>query len=280
MTVLFDGRASEIGAGPWVDYLLGPWTETSWRIPDNNYAAGAGRGERRCTLVQDPLGIKGQVVRSELFSTDGAAITVLADSRRSELAQIGVLQVVGSTYMVKLSTLIQSPWVEDDGSCPTTIFQIHDTADGGDPSRGPPLEMAVEGDRLVLTSRSSITGGTDASGQVLRELYHWPLADILDEWQDWVLQITWQHTSGGAIKLWRNRRVEFQESTGKNCYNDAAGNFTAHGVYCPVGWPAAGVSSRIAYTTGMVIGDAAETFLSFTGAAELERVMPVRMAAA
>lgn len=278
MTILFDGRASIIGAGPWNTFALGSWGETSWWAPDN--VATAARNPRRCTLVADPLGIKGQVIRSELLQSDGAAIAALPTSRRSELSQTAVLQVVGSTYWIKLDTLVQSPWPIDDGSRPITCFQIHDTPDGGDPARGPPLEFTIDGDRWYVESRSAIVGGTDSSGQVLRELTGGTLSGLLDTWQSWVIRVTWAHTSGGAMTVWRNRRRIFEESGPKNCFNDLAGNFAAHGTYCPVNWTTSPVASRVSYTTGMVIGDASETFLSFTGAAELERVMPVRMAAA
>lgn len=278
MTILFDGRASIIGAGPWATYALGPWGETSWWAPDN--VANLARNPRRCTLVTDPLGLKGQVIRSELLQADGAAISALATSRRSELSQTSVLQVSGSTYWIKLDTLVQSPWTIDDGSRPVTCFQIHDTPDGGDPARGPPLEFTIDRDRWYIESRSAIVGGTDSSGQVLRDTVGGPLSGILDAWQSWVIKVTWAHTSGGAMTIWRNRRRIFQETGVKNCFNDVAGNFAAHGTYCPVNWPTSPVASRVSYTTGMVIGDASETFASFTGTTELELVTPIRLAAA
>lgn len=278
MTILWDGRASIIGAGPWNGYQLGPWGEASAWAQDNT--PNAGWAPRRCTLVPDPLGIKGQVIRSELLATDRAAISSLPTSRRSELSQTAVLQNQGSTYWIGIDTLIQSPWVQDDGTCPCTLWQIHDTPDGGDPPRGPPFEFAIDRDRWLIESRSAVTGGTDSSGQVLRELVSGPLSGILNAWQSWVLRVTWAHTTGGAMTIWRNGRRIFEESGPKNHFNDALGNFVATGVYCPVFWPPAGVTSRVAYTTGMRIGDNAETFASFTGSPELERVTPVRLALA
>lgn len=277
MTMLFDGRASQIGAGPWNGYQLGPWGETSWWAPDN--VPNSGRLPRRCTLVQDPLGVKGQVIRSELLSTDGAAIASLSSSRRSELSQTAALQVQGSTYWIAIDTLVQSPWAIETTLCPTTLFQIHDTPDGGDPPRGPPFEFVIDKGTWYIESRSAITGGTDSSGQVLRKTAGGNLADILDTWQSWVIRITWQHTTGGAIKVWRNRRVIFEESGPKNHFNDAAGNFSATGVYCPVNWPFPGATSRVAYTTGMRIGDNAETFATMSGTTELEQVTPIDLAA-
>lgn len=278
MSILFDGRASIIGAGPWTTYALGPWGETSWWAPDN--VATPARNPRRCTLVADPLGIKGQVIRSELLQGDGVAIASLPASRRSELTQTGVLQSAGNTYWMRLDTLIQSPWLLDTAFTPMTFWQVHDTPDGGDPGRGPPLEFTIDGNRWYIVSRSAIVGGTDSSGQVLRELISGTLSGLLNAWQSWVVRITWAHTSGGSMTIWRNRRRIVEDIGPKNCFNDVAGNFSAHGTYCPVNWPSTTVAGRTTFNTGMVIGDASETFLSFTGAAELERVMAIRMAVA
>lgn len=278
MTILFDGRASIIGAGPWSGSPLGPYFETSAWAQDN--VPDAGWLPRRCTLVADPLGVKGQVIRSEMLAGDRAAIASLPTSRRSEVSQATVLQTQGNTYWIGIDTLIQSPWVPDDGTCPCTLWQIHDMPDGGDPGRGPPLEFVIDGETWLIESRSAITGGTDASGQVLRKLVGGPLSGILDVWQSLVMRVTWAHTSGGAMTIWRNGRRIFEESGPKNHFNDAMGNFIATGVYCPVFWPRPGIDSRVAFTTGMRIGDNAETFSSFTGSPELEQVAPVRLAVA
>ena len=351
MTVLFDGRASIIGAGPWNTSVIGPWEETSWWAPDN--VATPARAPRRCTLVPDPLGIKGQVLRSALLNADGAALAGLPTSRRSELSQTGVLQAAGSTYWTKTDTLIQSPWPPElnpgIASTPTTFWQIHDTLDAGDTGRGPVFEFLVDHDEWILESRSNLSaasfvgsvsgtvltvttmvGGALVVGQklvgagvtagttiasfgtgngtnnggtynlsasstvgggtamtsadetsVLRKIVSGPVSEILDEWQSWVVKITWSFLPGaGSITVWRNGRRIFEETGQKNCSRDALGGFTTVGTYCPVNWPTVNVVDRVSYSTGMVIGDAAETFLSFTGAAELERVTPVRMAAA
>lgn len=343
MTILFDGRASIIGSGPWNNYNLGPWGETSWWAPDN--VATPARNPRRCTLVPDPLGIKGQVVRSELLIADGAAIASLPSSRRSELSQTAVLQNTSTTYWMKIDTLIRSPWPSDAGIMPVTMWQIHDTPDSGDPGRGPPFEFGVEHDRWRIDSRRSTSGasctgmvvgslltantmlggafvvgqklignglaagatiasfgtGTGANNggtynlssspgnvtgvtikasndaQILREaITSGPLSDILDIWQSWVVKITWSFITGlGSMTIWRNRRRIFEEVGPANCFNDVLGNFVAFGVYCPVNFTTSAAASRVSYSTGMVIGDAAETYLSFTGATELERVMPI-----
>lgn len=278
MTILWDGRASLIGAGPWTNYNLGPWGETSSFAPDNNIALGY--GPRRCTLVQDPLGEKGQVIKSTLLSTDKAALSYLPESRRSELAQTTVLQPNGQTFWIRIDTLILDPWPTETSLCPCTIWQIHDTLDAGDAGRRPPFEVSIEDGQWVIRSCSALIGGLDSSGQVVRKIIGGNLSDILGSWQSWVLRAHWEHTTGGELTLWLNRRKVFQEIGPKNCGNDLLGCFTATGVYCPVGWPQPGIAERVCYTTGMVIGDSAETFESFTGQTELEQVFRGKLALA
>ena len=83
MTTLFNGAASGIGVGPWNTAQLGSYYETSTSCINNANPTPA--GSRRCTLMQDPLGIKGQVFMSDLRVGDSLAITALAGSYRSEL---------------------------------------------------------------------------------------------------------------------------------------------------------------------------------------------------
>jgi hypothetical protein len=288
MTILFDGRSSIIGAGPWNGFQLGPWGETSWRMPDNNEVAGRGRGARRCDLITDPLGQRGQIIRSTLLRGDGDAISSLAGSRRSELTQTAVLQNRNVAYWVKFDTLLLSPWsIDPDWKSSFRIHaiaQIHDSPDGSDTGRAPPFEIYAEGPNLVVTCVGALNPLNDNTGQLKRVLWTIPLAQVLDAWQEWVVRVVWDHRSaanGGSPELivWRNRRRIVQESGTQNCFNDVLGNFPALGIYVPIGWATSPVD-RVAYTTGMVIGDSAETFASFTGAPELERVTPVRLALA
>lgn len=288
MTILFDGRSSIIGAGPWNDYLLGPWGETSWRMPDNSEVAGRGRGNRRCDLVTDPLGQRGQVIRSTLLRGDGAAISALVGSRRSELSQTSVLQARNTVYWVKFDTLMLSPWPIDPDWASSyriqAIAQMHDTPDGSDTGRAPPFEVYAAGPTLIIECAGALNHLNDNAGQLRRILWTIPVAQVLDAWQSWVVRVVWDHRSaanGGSPEfiIWRNGRRVFQESGVQNCFNDAAGIFLATGMYSPIGWATSPVD-RVAYTTGMVIGDSAETFTSFTGSPELERVTPVRLALA
>lgn len=285
MTILFDGRASLIGAGPWNNFNLGPWGETSAWAPDNNIALGS--GARRCTLVADPLGQKGQVIRSLLSLGDAAAITSLPTSRRSELSQTSVLQARNIVYWVKFDTLMRLPWpIDADWNSSfriQAIAQMHDTPDGGDTGRAPPFELYAVGPNLVIECSGAVSPAADNTGQLKRILWSIPLTKVLDSWQSWVVRVVWDYRSaanGGSpeFTIWRNRRRVFQEAGVQNCFNDVQGIFLSTGMYSPIAWPTSPVA-REAHTTGMVIGDSAETFLSFTGAAELESVFPVRLAA-
>lgn len=210
-----------------------------------------------------------------------------ATSRRSELSYTAVLLSQPNTYWIAWSSLLLAPWPLDT-NCPTTIWQLHDTLDAGDAGRRPVLEMEVNGDSVVLINGYTHADGNEAVNtpshpQPYRELVHMPLAGMLGAWQDWVLRITMSRTDGaGQITLWRNRRRVFTDAvTGpRNCGTDVLGSYVVTGVYCPVNWPIAGVSSRVAYSTGMRIGDASETFASMAGASELEAVTPTRLALA
>ena len=126
---------------------------------------------------------------------------------------------------------------------------------------------------------SGITIKAVDNTQVVREITSGLTADIVGKWQSWVMKATWGFVPGsGSLTIWRNRRRIFQESGVANAYGHYAGDFPALGTYNPVNWPPSGVPDRVTYCTGMVIGDNSETFLSFTGAAELEQLTPIRIA--
>jgi len=281
VTTVFNGAASAF-SGSYPTAYIGGWGETSWWSPDVVAITDGSRGTRRVTLVQDPLGIQGRVFRAELLATDGAAITSLPTSRRSELSELVHLQTIGQTWWYRVRTLLPADWVVDTaGQSDCCFWQVHDLPDGGDPGRGPPLEFMVIGKNLVIQSRAAQIAGTDSSGQRVRNIIVEPVSSILGRWQEWVVKVTWDYSdAAGALTIWQNRRRIFEETSQRNCYNDVGGLYPCCGTYCPVGWPVAGVSSRVTYNTGVVIGDGAETFASFTGQTELERIAPVRLAVA
>ena len=280
MTTVFNGASSQF-TGSYPGTYIGGWGETSWWSPDLSAITDGSRGTRRVTLVNDPLGVQsGLVFRAELKSGDGAAITSLPTSRRSELSETVHFQAIGQTWWYRVRTLIPADWIIDTAKQSDTCFwQIHDLPDVGDPGRGPPLEFMIIGSELVIQSRASQVAGNDASGQRIRNIVVEPLDPVLGKWQEWVVRAKWSATdSPGELTIWQNRRRIFEETGQRNCYDDVGGLYPCCGTYCPVGWPVTGVSSRVTYNTGVVVGDSSETFTSFTGQTELERIASVRLA--
>lgn len=254
MTITFAGRVGSTG-------LTGYQQETG-------NAAGL-------TLVADPLGAAGNVLRAHMALGD----TLAGGSYRSEVNIDPVRAAVGSTAWYWWRTYLPPDWIV--GGNPVCIWQVHDTPDGGDPSRRPPLEADVEGSDLVIWSSAAISAGNDA--QVNRAVWRAPLSQHLGRWTDWVAGVTWSYTSG-ALSIWRDRRRVYVESGAKNCYNDVGGLFPKLGVYCPLGL-SAGIPTRTVWHQGLVVGDGAyASYDAFATAAglqpELEMVTPARLAIA
>lgn len=248
MTITFTGRIASTG-------LAGYQQETG-------NAAGL-------TVVADPLGTAGNVLRAHLALGD----TLAGGSHRSELNIDPIRTAVGGVAWYWWRVYLPADWVV--GGNPTVIWQVHDTPDGGDPVRRPALECDVEGNELVIWSSAAISGVND--NQVNRIIWRAPLADHLGSWVDWVVGVTWNYTSGGALSIWRDRRRVFVETGQKNCYQDVAGLYPKLGVYTPLDLSAE-IPSRTVYHQGLVVGDSAyASYSAFATAAglqsELEPVM-------
>lgn len=228
------------------------------------------------TVVADPLGTAGNVLRAHMALGDSLA----GGSYRSELNIDPIRTPVGGVAWYWWRTYLPTDWIV--GGNPVYIWQVHDTPDGGDPNRRPPLEAHVEGDRLWIISSAAISGVND--NQVNRFVWSMPLAEALGVWTDWVVGVTWNYTSAGALTVWRNRRRVFTETGQKNCFNDVNGLYPKLGVYTPLGL-SAGIPSRTVWHQGLVVGDSAySTYTAFAAAAgipsELEAVTPCRIALA
>lgn len=230
------------------------------------------------TLVADPTGAAGGVLKAYLHKDDALA----GGSHRSEVSTSGILVAVGAQGWYWWETYIPGDWVA--GGNEATLWQVHDTADGGDPARSPPLFCQVEGDSITINSVAAVSAGDD--NQVKRlGIWNQPLSKNVGRWVSWVVRATWNYTSGGALTVWKDRRMVFSESAYKNCFNDVAGLYPKFGVYVPVGLDSE-ISSRTVYHRGMVTGDNAySTFDAFMAAAgsadtELESVFSGSMSAA
>lgn len=222
------------------------------------------------TVVADPAGLYGNVLRAYLNKDDALA----GSSHRSEVNINPILAAVGSVAWYWFSVYVPADWIE--GGNPTVLWQVHDTPDGGDPIRRPPLEFGVNGDMLEVMSTAAVSGAND--NQVNRVVWEKPLAEFKGRWTDFVVNITWNYTSGGALKIWRDRRMVFVETGQKNCFNDVLGMYPKLGVYTPLGLSAE-IPDHTSYHRGLVVGDGAySTFDAFMAAAsiattELESVM-------
>lgn len=230
------------------------------------------------SVVADPAGVAGNVLLSYLHMDDALA----GGSHRSEVSTSLIRAAVGSQAWYWFETYIPADWVV--GGNQAVIWQVHDTADGGDAARQPPLLCQVDEAYLTIDSTAATSAGDDTQ---VKRLAIWkePLAGQVGRWVSWVIKVTWNYNSSGALTVWRDRRKVFTESGYKNCFNDVAGLYPKFGVYVPVGLDSA-IPSRTVYHRGMVTGDNAyATFDAFMAAAgstdtELEMVFPCAMSAA
>ena len=230
------------------------------------------------SVVADPAGVAGNVLLSYLHMDDALA----GGSHRSEVSTSLIKVAVGAQAWYWFETWIPADWTA--GGNEAIIWQVHDSADGGDPARSPPLFCQVEGDLITLNSVAAVSGVDDSQ---VKRLGVWSetLTNQLGRWVSWVVLATWNYTSGGALTVWKDRRKIFTEAAYKNCFNDVAGLYPKFGIYVPVGLDSE-IPSRTVYHRGMVTGDNAyATFNAFMSAAgstdtELEMVYPCAMSSA
>lgn len=228
------------------------------------------------TLTADPAGAAGNVLRAYLHEDDPLA----GGSHRSEVSTYSIRAAIGSRAWYWFETFIPDDWVPDAKLA--TIWQIHDIPDGGDPARNPPFECLVNGS-VIEFATAAATSDVDDTSVERPEIWKMPL--VTGRWIQWVLRADWNYTTGGALRIWRDRRMVYNENGFRNCYNDALGLYPKLGVYVPLGLSAA-TPSRTVYHKGVVTGDNAySTFDAFMAAAgstdtELESVFTGSLAAA
>lgn len=255
MTITFAGRIASNG-------LTGYGQETG-------NAAGL-------TLVADPTGVAGNVLRAYLHKDDALA----GGSHRSEVSTFSIKATIGQVSWYWFETYVPIDWV--NGGERVTIWQMHDTADGGDPARHPPFECIISGNQIAMESAACTADADDTS---IERYGIWVAPLVKGRWQSWVVKADWQYTVAGALTIWLDQRKVFVESGKRTCYNDLVGIFPKFGVYVPNSLDSA-IPSRTVYHRGMVTGDNAySTFNSFVSAAgssatELEQVTPCRVTCA
>lgn len=219
------------------------------------------------TLVTDPAGESGEVLRSYLHGDDALS----GGSHRSELSVPAVTAPIGAVAWYWFETYIPSDWVA--GGNEAIYWQVHDTPDGGDAVRVPPLAMTIVDDLVRLDSAAATSAGDDT--QVKRiGIWSEALHKHVGRWVSWVVMATWNYTSSGALKVWRDRRLVFVETGQKNCFNDVAGLYPKLGVYVPSGLDSE-IPSRTIYHRGLVVGDNAystfDGFMAAAGSSDRER---------
>ena len=227
-------------------------------------------------LVADPTGESGNVLRAYLHKDDALA----GGSHRSEVSTYSIRAAIGSRAWYWFETYIPEDWIPD--SKLATIWQIHDIPDGGDPARNPPFECLIN-DSVIEFATAAATSDVDDASVERPEIWKMPL--VTGRWIQWVMRADWNYTTGGALRIWRDRRMVYNESGFRNCYNDVLGLYPKLGVYVSLGLSAA-TPSRTVYHKGVVTGDNAySTFDAFMAAAgstdtELESVFTGALAAA
>lgn len=229
-------------------------------------------------LVDDPLGIKGTVLKTTLEYGDALA----GGSHRTEISVYteDSGSVVGATRWYKFSTLLPSTW--QTGGNWATFFQVHDTPDGGDPARHPPVEWTIHEDGLLYIGVNHPVSSVN-DNQVLVDVAA-GISPRFGQWDDWVIQVVWQWQATGLFRVWRNRRKILELPNFATCYQDVGRNYPKFGMYVPLDLSTV-ISSRVAYHTGIVIGDNAYStfngFMAATGSSvtELEMVTSVKVGA-
>ena len=129
----------------------------------------------------------------------------------------------GTDYWTWISVYVPATWqVADDK---ILWFQIHEQPDTSpaDYVGEAQLIATIEGRRVRIENNFDVDAQTVAFADITsRVLCDWPLDDFLGRWTDIVIRVTWSVTSGGALRIWRNRRQVFQDAATNNAYNNAA----------------------------------------------------------
>jgi hypothetical protein len=220
----------------------------------------------RLTIVDDPLGERGNVLKAYLVNGDTASGGI-----RAELSMTPEDSPSTSLRWYRFATLIQSStWGGLSGN-ETTIWQSHDRPDGGDPARRPPIElMIVDGGYW----KWRVAGGDDPADATNLDLVDDDVA-LYDfgQWVDWVMLVQYGYDGTGDIKIWKDSRAVLNISNKAIGYDDVEGNSSKIGLYIPSGMGS--IASRTCYHTGIQLGESYSTFDQFmvacgSSATELE----------
>jgi hypothetical protein len=109
------------------------------------------------------------------------------------------------------------------------VFQLHGSADAGEPSKSPPLSLKVDvgstecywqvrWDENVISNSAQPTG----PGAGVADIWRGPIDK--DQWTDWIIHAIWDYANDGIgfIEIWRNGE-KVATRNGPNMYNDKLG---------------------------------------------------------
>jgi len=228
-------------------------------------------------IVTDPLGQKGSVLRHRIQQgdtrfSDNALKVMLNDVSPAASTSDPITDWAGQsgTRRWYRFCFMVTDWTEEpqhvSGNQLTVIWQIHDQKDSDpDVYVEPPLWLiddGVGGWVFYNTYCASAVTTTSPVNYTRRILTRIPR--VLNKWEDILVYMKPSWTSG-EMKIWRDRRLIFQEAGVPNCINHQPGNggsynFTEIGVY---GGKSGQVTNRTVYHCGYQKGD--EAYSTFNG---------------
>ncbi|MFC1481890.1 polysaccharide lyase [Candidatus Neomarinimicrobiota bacterium] len=121
-----------------------------------------------------------------------------------------------------------SSWVPDNKS-KEVVFQLHGSADSGEPSKSPPLSLKVDLGSTecywqVRWDENLVSNSAQPSGPGAGVVELWQGPIEMDNWTDWVVHGIWDYDDDGIgfMEIWRNGK-KVAARNGPNIYNDELG---------------------------------------------------------
>ncbi len=141
---------------------------------------------------------------------------------------IGYFQRFDETWIGFSIYFPSQSWGPDNMSR-EVVFQLHGSADPGEPSRSPPLSLKVDLGSTecfwqVRWDENLISNSAQPAGPGAGVADIWKGAIEKDQWTDWVIHAIWDYAidGTGSIEIWRNGE-KVAVRNGPNIYNDAKG---------------------------------------------------------
>ncbi|MFC1620094.1 polysaccharide lyase [Candidatus Neomarinimicrobiota bacterium] len=140
----------------------------------------------------------------------------------------GYYQRFDETWIGFSIYLPSASWIPDYKS-KEVVFQLHGSADNGEPSKSPPLSLKVDLGSTecywqVRWDANLISNSAQPSGPGAGVVDVWKGPIDKDNWTDWVIHAIWDYADDGVgfMEIWKNgERVATRN--GPNLYNDELG---------------------------------------------------------